>query len=479
MLSLWMLLACTGETHVNQLYPDVSVVPELLDFGEVVATYPSTLPLQVTNTGHAKLNITNISVSSPDGDVFAVGDFPETLEEDETQPLLVTFTPATYLTYGGTVTVESDSKDHPVATATVAGIGVKAPTPDIEVDPVVLDFGMAGLAASTNYFLVKNVGDGPLHVSNLVQKDSGAFQIISDTSFELAPGDSTNVVVIYTPNTTLGDHGTVSIQSDDPDEGSVDVTLLGNGGGDFKYPVAVIDGPSQTEPRTSVTLDGTGSYDPDGDALEEYQWTITLPEGSTGTFTPSVDMASLYTDIAGDYVVQLRVKSNEQVWSAPATLHVNSIPKELLHVELFWDTGGADLDLHLADKGADFFSLPDDVSYCNQTPDWGVAGTADDPSLDIDDRYGYGPENINIDTPQVDNYNIRVHYYVDNGDLSVVATVKVYLYGAEEASYSKVLNYNEVWDVADIKWSGNAGTTYVIENTDPVTKATHKNCYEP
>ena len=66
------------------------------------------------------------------------------------------------------------------------------------------------------------------------------------------------------------------------------------------------------------------------------------------------------------------------------------------------DLNGADVDLHLSHpSGMGWFDSTYDCHYFNPTPDWGVLNQlADDPSLDIDDIDGGGPENINLNNPQ-------------------------------------------------------------------------------
>jgi hypothetical protein len=329
---------------------------------------------------------------------------------------------------------------------------------------------------------LSNKGDGSLHVSNMVQAGSGAFLVLGDTDFTVEPGDSTNIVVQYSPTNEEGDNGSVTISSDDPDEAEAVLLLLGNGGGDFEYPVAVIDGPTEVEPRDDAFYRGNNSTAPEGRTLVEYRWSLVPPEGSEATLSPwEITDSFVFTDIAGEYKVSLVVVDNFGVESAPATITTDAIPQELLHVELFWDTGSADLDLHLLNSEAILFTLPDDCNYCNESPDWGVSGeSSDNPTLDIDDRYGYGPENINIDFPEVNNYYIRVHYFIDNGDTQVVATVKIYLYGEEVESFSKVFPEDgDAWDVAQIHWGEDESSTYVIEENSDLYYPDHRGCFTP
>ena len=47
---------------------------------------------------------------------------------------------------------------------------------------------------------------------------------------------------------------------------------------------------------------------------------------------------------------------------------------------------------------------------------WGPNGEIDDPRLDLDDVNGFGPENINIEEPEVpQDYLVGVYYYLASG----------------------------------------------------------------
>lgn len=69
-----------------------------------------------------------------------------------------------------------------------------------------------------------------------------------------------------------------------------------------------------TRRGTSVQLDGSQSYDPDGDSIT-YSWSVdSAPEGSTATISnPGTAKPTFAPDVYGDYVLKLRV--NDQ-WGA-------------------------------------------------------------------------------------------------------------------------------------------------------------------
>jgi hypothetical protein len=456
LVPLGALLACNGDQNFNQLVPEITVSPGSVDFGEVVVDYTETAHLEVINTGRAPLTV---ELGFGDGGgPYRVEPSSFGLAAGERQELELSFTPPTYLEYPTELIFQSDDPDNPNLAIPVTGLGGDGPTPDIQLDTTTLDFGepVAIGDAQTLWFNVSNVGDGDLHITDTQQTGSGAFSLPQDPSWStLAAGSTTTVVVLYTPANLDGDHGSFVLSSDDPDEPEVTVQFLGNGGGDFEYPVAVIDGPSSVDPPETVSLDGSGSYDPAGFELVAYEWTLSKqPEGSAGELVATAgDSTEAFFDIAGRYEVQLVVENELGARSAPGKYTVDAIPEDAIHVEMFWDAPAADLDLHLlSSPSAELFDRPDDACYCNTNPDWGTSDSADDPRLDLDDIYGHGPENINIEEPADGEYPIRVHYFDDNGDGAVTSTVRVYLDGVLEEELSRVLERNEVWSAGRVRW---------------------------
>ncbi len=100
---------------------------------------------------------------------------------------------------------------------------------DIGVPTAEVNFGQVALGdTSTVLLILKNVGTASLNVSSITTGSPGIF-IPSPSSVTLAPSDSVDLVISYTPSSANTERDTVSIVSDDPDEGLVEIPLLGRG----------------------------------------------------------------------------------------------------------------------------------------------------------------------------------------------------------------------------------------------------------
>jgi hypothetical protein len=148
-----------------------------------------------------------------------------------------------------------------------------------------------------------------------------------------------------------------------------------------------------------------------------------------------------FADPAGAYIFELSVMNEAGVWdSSPDPVSIVAAPLDGFYVKLSWDNDN-DLDLHLAESGAALYTSKD-VSWCNDNPNWGANGGADDPSLDWDAVDGWGPETITIDAPKDGVFDVKVHYDGEQGYAectgpcaSSEATVNIYLGGNLEATF--------------------------------------------
>ena len=288
-----------------------------------------------------------------------------------------------------------------------------------------------------------------------------------------------NFTVTFTPPEKKKYTGKLRIESNDPSRRKHIVELIGEGS-DNACPTALaeakIEGSSRTKttintlPLEKIVFDGSKSSDPDG-SIDRYEWSIIeRPEDSTARLTPNANAPKpkLFLDLAGTYKIELVVYDDKGAASCgdQAIVTLKAVPQEDIHVQLVWDTpgdgdqtdtSGADLDLHyLSPKATEWNKSPYDIFWHNKEADWGQANDpTDDPSLDIDDTDGAGPENVNHNNPEPGlNYTVGVYYYDDHGFGPSYATVRIYINGALKEEYkNKFMSGTfDFWKVALIQW---------------------------
>lgn len=147
-------------------------------------------------------------------------------------------------------------------------------------------------------------------------------------------------------------------------------------------------------------------------------------------------------------------------------------------VQLTWvSSPTSDLDLHLLRPSGLFNSANDcyygncKVAYVPAGLEWGATGAAGNPSLDVDDTDGFGPENITI-ASGAETGDFRVIIYDFDGTVGEVATVRIYFNDVEVAKYTSLAMDNAgraYWQVAKV----NVGTRTVTPvNTYSATAPT-------
>jgi hypothetical protein len=471
--ALALAAACTGpQSQLTKLTPELVVAPDELVFGDVIIEQTAELELLLVNSGRADLEITALSFSSPDftADVSAL-----VLEPDASAPVQVTFRPSSVADLSGELAIVGNLPDGDFLVP-IAAQGVPVPTCELQLSRDAVDFATVAVDAEplVDFVVLTNAGGADCALTDFKMQGSGAFQILSPADFGgglvISADSSENLVIQYDPYAESGDAAVLSFATNDPALPGVSISLSGNGGAGLEYPEAVIDCPDGVFPPTVAVLDGSASTDPEGLALT-YAWRVVeRPDGASGDLDDrSAPAPSLEVDVAGDWEVQLQVTNELGVLSAPAACRFEAVPENLLHIELVWDSADADLDLHLAEQGYAMFESPGDCNWCNESPDWGSAGTSDDPLLQQDadlSTGGLGPENIVIPEPASGNYEVRVHYFQDGGAGTTTATVRVWANGRLVEELEQDLVHNQQWDAGYLRWPDGL---FVPSDTPPTT----------
>ncbi len=388
-------------------------------------------------------------------------------------------------------------------TATALSIPDVTPVSCVSVHPQQVNFGGKKIGDLAMLPLaISACGDVPLELYGIAfTEGSSADFSVEASPLDHEPAEGDPVIVPVGADVTVNiefvpdemnpmdvdgnpilDVATLIVKTDAP-SGDFEVPVSGFGGGCRCCPTAVIqcDEGSEVIPQTVLHLHGDQSYATKG-AVAKWSWSVKQPSGSQPVFIPSETHPNpdFEVDVAGKYTFELVVYNSQGVPSCgPDTFEVVVIPDKAIHIELLWHTpgdpdetdegpdAGSDLDLHLVHPWAGgpdidgdgqpdgWFDEPFDCFWFNAHPEWGTydPSEGDNPSLDLDDTDGAGPENINFAIPEDLTYKVGVHYWNDHGYGESYATVRVYIHSqlVFEAASVKLMP-QDMWEVCEILW---------------------------
>ncbi len=505
-----------GKTSVELVGPEpggrINVTPNPVDFGRVPGGEVATIQVEVANIGSSTLDLNDLLVVSGSGEFEFDANWqkptPLTLapvgQEGDRIFVPIVYSPDTDGFDTGNLIVESsDSQD---ATLRVP-LQANGAEPCIAVSneegyqfgPRLLNQTHEQLFTITNCSDTTNgdelIVDSITWLNDAETTSSPTFGLtaLPEFALTLAPGESSTFIVTYYPETEgPADRAVMRIRSNDDFKDPLDIEVTGIGSNN-QPPTCVasctVRG-SGAPPSNDLAvipldvLDCTGSFSSDEDGeIAEYIWEVVeRPDDSTATFDDdSAADTSFFVDLAGRFVFRLTVVDDDGTeCTTPAEVVVVSTPDEDIHLQLVWHTPndpdetnegfaeGSDIDLHFLHPNGCWEDSTWDTHFRAPEPNWGnTARSDDDPSLDIDDTDGAGPENINLNNPESGTtYRVGVHYWNDHGWGPSTAIVRIYLFGVLVYQGEKLLEESDVfWEVASMEWPSGAVT--VIDRLYP------------
>ena len=536
-----------ADNEAEILVNPTNVSFDVIDAGETAESIVS-----IINLGNSPLTVSSIGLSgsedftvtfaengSSTGEVLE-GNLatPLVIEPQETVNVAVVYAPPLAGPDSGTLTILSNDPNKPEVNVPVNAMGSVA---CIQVSPETVNFvnGMILDSLEEETPNVEEVRIESCGASNLeiqrIEIEGANFGLVEtiepaddNVLFVLPAADdsgilpSRSVQVGFWPLEEATYGGRMLIYSNLSPEPIV-VELFGRGTSNLCPIPEVTQAQYDVAPLDIVTLDGSPSSDL-GDEVTRWVWNVVdRPQGSVSQIVENFDnlaepaeggtaddegtpQALFFVDLAGRYVIELEVYDSLDLKScepkAVAQVVIEAIPDKDLHIQLVWSTPedpdetdqfGTDVDLHFkhensgnrwANSAGDW-----DCSFSNPNPEWGIEGEfRDNPILDIDDTNGAGPENVNLDLPEINKqYEVGAIYFRSESGFGQdnfvpiehvsYVTIRLYARGDLLAEFSQELNQvGQLWHAASIIWCEDfAQCPQVIEQQQVYQEGTYPN----
>ena len=251
--------------------PDISVSRSQVGFGQLIVGTQATESITVSNVGADPLTITQIT--TPSAPFSIINNLcGQSIAAAASCTFDVQFAPGAVGSFNSAIDILSNDPDEPTVTITLAG-SADVPMPDIRVRRNT-NFGVIEIGSFLGEeFTITNDGTDPLTISNIIPPAPPfAIHTAQSCNTPVASGGQCSFIGEFRP-TAVGDfEATVTIESNDPDESVVDITLSGNG----------------VEPPPPVELSVSDSVDPAGDNSIDFGMLLVRETGQQ-SFTISND----------------------------------------------------------------------------------------------------------------------------------------------------------------------------------------------
>ncbi len=183
-----------------------------------------------------------------------------------------------------------------------------------------------------------------------------------------------------------------------------------------------------------------------------------IPTDESGAFEVTLPL------FCGKQLFKMAWANEDGTYGVVLAMETTDCLDEDIRATLSWGAGANDLELHLIREGGQLNVAPDDCTWTNMNPDWGVADDAtDNPQKDVDHTSDNGLENIRLAKPENIKYRVMVEYW-GSGD-PIDATLVLMLDGQIQTKTLGNFTTQKVWDAAVLDWT-NRSITWLT--SDPI-----------
>jgi hypothetical protein len=210
--------------------PDIAVTPPSYNYGAVPLGSSAFQTFVVSNQGTQNLTVNSTMLGGQNANQFSIESGAGTfaLPPGGSREMVIGFKPTQPGAKTASLIINSNDPDERMFLVMLNG---NISVPDIEVTPASLDFGNVMIGSLvTRTLTVRNRGTSVLLLSSFgLDGHQLQFSFRTGTLILLGPGRSGNIEVSFHPSTVGAKTAVFVISSNDPDEGTVEIPLRGNG----------------------------------------------------------------------------------------------------------------------------------------------------------------------------------------------------------------------------------------------------------
>ncbi len=310
-----------------------------VSYGSIASTSSATKTFTIRNTGLGNLGIDGISASGGDSKRFIPSAPAKSfLAPGASTTFTVRFDPSGGGSFASTLVVASTDPDAEAAfKVKVSGFGFNSPEIVVSQpfsaeisDGERINYGNVKIASQyTKSIVIKNIGTAPLKAIKVSLAGSNTFNLSKFKVKKLKPGASAQFQVTFNPKSIGKSNATLTIVSNDSDEGQIDITLTGNGvkqankakKSKKSKKLSKMAAPAFAQQGSSLSSGGVIAFTSDQDGLKYQVLTVEKTAGQvSGKVEVSSDLVdwfsgSRHTTTLVDSATLLKVRDNTPVKS--------------------------------------------------------------------------------------------------------------------------------------------------------------------